>query len=118
VREALKLGEEFVIHSLRHTMLTRLGEAGADVFTIMRIADHGSVTTSQWYVHPTPESMERGFERLETLNEAAFEAEKVEGKTGGCGLKGPHNLPHSKTQAYKKFSQVIELQRRALSSAG
>ena len=29
VRTALKLPEDFVIHSLRHTMLTRLGEAGA-----------------------------------------------------------------------------------------
>ena len=28
-------------------MLTRLGEARADAFTIMRIAGHGSVTLSQ-----------------------------------------------------------------------
>jgi integrase len=30
VRTALKLSKEFVLHSLRHTMLTRLGESGAD----------------------------------------------------------------------------------------
>ncbi len=30
VRTALKLSAEFVIHSFRHTMLTRLGESGAD----------------------------------------------------------------------------------------
>lgn len=35
--DKLKLSEEFVIHCL-HTMLTRLGEAGVDAFTIMRIA--------------------------------------------------------------------------------
>ena len=29
---------DFVIHSLRHTILTRLGESGVDAFTIMRIA--------------------------------------------------------------------------------
>ena len=29
-RESLKLPKDFVIHSLRHTMLARLGEAGAD----------------------------------------------------------------------------------------
>jgi integrase len=43
-------GEEFVIHSLRHTMLTRLGESGAEAFTIMRIAGDSSVTVSQRYV--------------------------------------------------------------------
>jgi integrase len=63
-----RFSSEFVLHSLRHTMLTRLGEAGADAFTIMRIAGHSSVTVSQRYVHPTPEAVERAFQRLETLN--------------------------------------------------
>ena len=67
-RTALKLLKDFVIHSLRHTMLTRLGEAGVDAFTIMRIAGHSSITVSQRYVHPSSEAMERAFERLETLN--------------------------------------------------
>lgn len=49
-------------------MLTRLEEAGLDAFTIMKIAGHSSVTVSQRYVHPSPESLERAFERLETLN--------------------------------------------------
>jgi integrase len=73
VRTVLKLQEDFVIHSLRHTMLTRLGEAGADAFTIMRIAGHSSVTVSQRYVHPTPESLEQAFKRLEDLNAQKFE---------------------------------------------
>jgi site-specific recombinase XerD len=76
VRTALKLPEDFVIHSLRHTMLTRLGEAGADAFTIMRIAGHSSMTVSQRYVHPTPESLERAFERLENLDARKFEEAK------------------------------------------
>jgi hypothetical protein len=46
-------------------MLTRLGEAGVDAFTIKRIAGHSSITVSERYVHPTPESVERAFERLE-----------------------------------------------------
>jgi integrase len=49
----------FVLHSLRHTMLTRLGESGVDAFTIMRIAGHSSIVLSQRYVHPTPEAMDR-----------------------------------------------------------
>ena len=68
VRELLGQDSEFVLHSLRHTMLTRLGEAGADAFTIMKIAGHHSVIMSQRYVHPTPESMELAFERLDALN--------------------------------------------------
>lgn len=68
LRTLLKLSQEFVLHSLRHTMLTRLGESGADAFTIMKIAGHSSVVVSQRYVHPSPESLERAFERLDTLN--------------------------------------------------
>jgi integrase len=63
-----RFSKEFVLHSLRHTMLTRLGEAGSEAFTIMKIAGHSSVTVSQRYVHPTPEAVERAFQRLETLN--------------------------------------------------
>ena len=54
---------DFVLHSLRHTMLTRLGESGVDAFTIMRIAGHSSIVVSQRYIHPTPEAVERAFER-------------------------------------------------------
>ena len=46
-------------------MLTRLGELGVDTFTIMKIAGHSSVTVSQRYVHPSPEAVERAFERLQ-----------------------------------------------------
>ncbi|WP_161570833.1 tyrosine-type recombinase/integrase [Granulicella sibirica] len=85
VREPLLQGKriqefpaEFVLHGLRHTFLTRLGEAGTDAFTIMRLAGHSSVTVSQRYVHPTPESCETAFERLEALNGRANE--RLEGK--------------------------------------
>lgn len=60
-RAALKIPKDFVIHSLRHTMLTRLGKSGVDAFTIMRIAGHSSITVSQRYVHPSPEAVERAF---------------------------------------------------------
>ena len=66
------LPKDFVLHSLRHTCLTRLGEAGADAFTIMKLAGHSSVTISQRYVHPTPESVERAYDRLEALNRVAL----------------------------------------------
>ena len=56
---------DFVMHSLRHTMLTRLGESGVDALTIMRIAGYSSIVVSQRYIHPTPEAVEHAFERLQ-----------------------------------------------------
>jgi integrase len=41
---------DFVLHSLRHTMLTRLGESGVHAFTIMRIAGHSNIVVSQRYI--------------------------------------------------------------------
>lgn len=64
----------FVVHSMRHTCLTRLGEAGADAFTIMKLAGHSSVTVSQRYIHPTGETVQLAFDRLEALNKRALEA--------------------------------------------
>jgi integrase len=98
VRKVLKLPKDFVIHSLRHTMLTRLGESGADAFTIMRIAGHSSVTVSQRYVHPSPESLERAFERLQAHNEERL------GKLRNV----PQDSPKVFTSAKVKSSQVKE----------
>jgi integrase len=42
----------FVLYSLRHTFLTRLGESGCDVWTLERIAGHSSIQMSSRYVHP------------------------------------------------------------------
>jgi integrase len=109
VREALKLAQtDFVIHSLRHSMLTRLGESGADAFTIMRIAGHSSVTTSQRYVHPTPEGLERAFERLETLNAAKFEQAESEAKEATSGGKVPTISTTAEKRRSKKSPQVVE----------
>jgi integrase len=69
VRKTLKMPGDFVVHSLRHTMLTRLGMLGVDAFTIMKIAGHSSITISQRYVHPSPESVESAFEKLEVSNQ-------------------------------------------------
>jgi hypothetical protein len=47
---------------------TRLGESGADAFTIMRLMGHSTVTVSQRYVHPSPEAVELAYERMTLLN--------------------------------------------------
>ena len=93
MRRLLGLPKDFVIHSLRHTMLTRLGEAGVDAFTIKQIAGHSSVTVSQRYVHPTPESMERAFARLEELNEKARSVRINGTESLQISLRPGNNLP-------------------------
>jgi integrase len=109
VRTALELPDDFVVHSLRHTMLTRLGEAGADAFTIMRIAGHSSVSVSQRYVHPTPEGLERAFERLEKLNAVKFEQAEAEAKAEAAKVEGVGtNLGTVKMVPKPEHSQVVE----------
>jgi integrase len=76
LRKKLKLPADAVLHSLRHTMLTQLGASGADVFTIMRIAGHSSVTVSQKYIHPTPESLEGAMDKLEIFQLASKDENK------------------------------------------
>jgi site-specific recombinase XerD len=68
VRGALGLPAEFVLHSLRHTFCTRLGEEGTEAFQIRRLAGHHSVTVSERYVHPTPESAVLAIRRLDAAN--------------------------------------------------
>jgi integrase len=53
--KALRLSNvrPFVLYSLRHTFLTRLGASGCNVWTLARIAGHSSIAISARYVHPT-----------------------------------------------------------------
>jgi integrase len=54
-RNAIKTSKvvPFVLYTLRHTFLTRLGESGCDVWTLARIAGHSSIAMSMRYVHPS-----------------------------------------------------------------
>lgn len=44
-------------HDLRHTGLTWLADAGVQVHHLQRIAGHGSITTTQRYLHPDKQSV-------------------------------------------------------------
>ena len=54
----------FVLYSLRHTFLTRLGESGCDVWTLARIAGHASINISARYVHPSEDAVLDAISRL------------------------------------------------------
>jgi integrase len=54
----------FVLYSLRHTFLTRLGQSGCDVWTLARIAGHSSIAISARYVHPSEDAVLDAMARL------------------------------------------------------
>ncbi len=54
----------FVLYSLRHTFLTRLGESGCDAWTLARVAGHSSVAISSRYVHPSEDHVLAAMSRL------------------------------------------------------
>lgn len=68
---------EFVIYSIRHTFLTRLGESGADVWTLAKIAGHSSIQMSLRYVHPSAQSVLNAVERTEQLRSEAEQEKKA-----------------------------------------
>ena len=65
-RRALRISgvRPFVLYSLRHTFLTRLGESGCDAWTLVRIAGHSSVAISARYVHPSEDAVLFAVEKL------------------------------------------------------
>ena len=86
----MKMPKESVLYSLRHAYGKRLVEFGADVWTIMKLMGHSSVTVSQRYVHPSLEPIERAFERFEALNIAA--RQKVGTVLGTVTSDGPDSI--------------------------
>lgn len=55
----------FVLYTLRHTFLTRLGESGCNVWTLARIAGHSSIAMSARYVHPSEDAVLNAMAGLE-----------------------------------------------------
>ena len=64
--KALKVSKvrPFVLYSLRHTFLTRLGASGCNVWTLARIAGHSSIAISARYVHPSEDAVLTAMSRL------------------------------------------------------
>jgi integrase len=64
--KALKLSKvrTFVLYSLRHTFLTRLGVSGCDTWTLARIAGHSSIAISARYVHPSHDAVLCAIDKL------------------------------------------------------
>ena len=63
-RHNLRPVSPFVLYTLRHTFLTRLGESGCDAWTLARIAGHTSIGISSRYVHPSDDAVLSAMSRL------------------------------------------------------
>lgn len=51
--------KNFRFHDLRHTVATRLVANGADLMTVKQYLAHSNLSTTQRYMHPTPENMKK-----------------------------------------------------------
>lgn len=69
--------DPFVIYSLRHTFLTRVGLSGCDIWTLARIAGHSSTKMSERYVHPSDEAVVQALERMPQWKELSEQNEGV-----------------------------------------
>ena len=47
----LGLSKDLHLHSLRHTAITRMIEAGTPIRTVQRYVDHSSIRTTEVYAH-------------------------------------------------------------------
>ena len=89
-RKALGLAgvRPFVLYSLRHTFLTRLGESGCDAWTLARIAGHSSIAISSRYVHPSENAVLDAVERMGG-HKIGHSGESLEAGRGSAMLLAP-----------------------------
>lgn len=56
---------DFRFHDLRHTAATRMADAGADAFTLMKILGHSDIRMTSRYTHATDTALRRAVENLD-----------------------------------------------------
>ena len=57
--------EDFRFHDLRHTAATRMADAGADTFTLMKILEDSDFRMTARYTHATDAALRRAVENLD-----------------------------------------------------
>ena len=82
-RDGLKIQdpEEYNVHMLRHTFCTRLVQEGKDVKTIMELAGHESILTTQRYIHAHSQLKKDAVASLEKYGSMALVGDKAESVT-------------------------------------
>ena len=64
IRTDLQRLKRFVLYTIRHTFLTRLGQSGCDAWTLARIAGHNSIKVSSRNVHPSEDAVSAAMSKL------------------------------------------------------
>ena len=57
--------KDFRFHDLRHTAATRMADAGADAFTLMKILGHSDIRMTSRYTHATDAALHRAVTNLD-----------------------------------------------------
>jgi integrase len=65
IRGELGLPPDCVLHSLRHTALTRWGNAGVSPFILQKLAGHSSIVLTARYSHPDDDQMDAAIALLD-----------------------------------------------------
>jgi integrase len=81
----------FEPYILRHTALTQIAQAGADVFALARIAGHSYIMITQRYVHPQADAIERAFAHFGT--ESVTSSSEAENSQVGTNLGTAESCP-------------------------
>jgi site-specific recombinase XerD len=68
----------FVIYDFRHTLATRMAQAGVDLATLAALLEHSSLRVVQRYVHPTAHHKRRAMQMYEQSLAETAEASKEE----------------------------------------
>jgi integrase len=74
--------EGLKFHDLRHTAATRMADAGADAFTLMKILGHSDIRMTSRYTHATDTALRRAVENLDAPEQ--FGNELVTGRSAGA----------------------------------
>lgn len=65
--------ENFRFHDLRHTVASRLVNAGVPLPTVQKVMTHSDITTTMRYVHTPAEEMFKAMEVLNSCNEGLIQ---------------------------------------------
>ena len=111
---------DVTIHTLRHTALSRMIEAGYDDYTVMEISGHSSTRMLARYTHPTDERKQEALESFSVVTNWSHRAKRsavgasepaddmpVSGDLAGVVNGGPHGTrTHDLRVANAALSQL------------